>query len=438
MILNTLRYLTFRGLDLLTGGKIYLHYREIRNLLNLHVNKKLKNTNDKAIKKLLKHASDTSEFYKQYSGCHSLKDFPIINKNTVQENFDKFISSKFKNKKFHKVSTSGSTGVPFFLYQDINKRKRNIADVLYYFQQSGHRIGNRLYEFEVWRSHNIKGKFKSFVQNVNQFDVSKLTDERIKSLIDILNKDRQPKAFLGFASGYESICQYIEKESIKLPISSDVKGIVANSEYLNDYTRRSMSNYFDSPVYSRYSNEEIGIIAQQIKGSGKEFVINWASYFIELLDFETNEPVKPGGLGRIVVTDLYNYYMPLIRFDTGDVGVFTDCKDNTLPNFKNIEGRKMDIIYDTSGNVVSSFVVYTKFYDYYKYLKQYQFLQTGEKSYVVKLNLIDNKFKYENDLIESFKNDFGNDAVVEVEYVDEIPKLASGKRKKVVNMYTQE
>ena len=129
--------------------------------------------------------------------------------------------------------------------------------------------------------------------------------------------------------------------------------------------------------------------------------------------------------------------MPLIRFDTGDVGVFTITKEGQLPNFKKVEGRKMDIIYDTTGNIVSPFVVYTKFYNYYKLLIQYQFIQLDQKDYLIKLNLINDKFDYEEELIESVKSDFGDDAIVKIEYVNEIPILASGKRKKVLSFYNK-
>ncbi|MFH4967646.1 CoF synthetase [Gaetbulibacter sp. M240] len=437
-ILNKIRKKAFNTLDFLSGNNINSHHNEIKSILDPHSKADLNLKNEVKILQLIDHATNTTEFYKPYGEFKTLEHFPVIKKTIVQENFESFRSKSFLGKDYYKVSTSGSTGVPFFLFQDKNKRKRNTADVIYYYDKVGHQIGNRLYEFEVWRSHNKKSCFKSFLQNVFQFDVSKLTDKRISELFLLLGKDKGQKSFLGFASAYETICQYIEKHNISTPLKFNIQAIIANSEYLNDYTREHMSKFFDAPIYSRYSNEEIGLLAQQTKDSGKDFMINWASYHIELLEFDSNEPVKFGQPGRIVVTDLYNYCMPLIRFDTGDIGVFTKPKKGQLPNFKHIEGRKMDLIYDTTGNLVSSFVVYTKFYKYYKFLKQYQFIQTDEKNYVIKLNLIDDNFEYEDDLIKSVESDFGEDAQIKIEYVHEIPPLSSGKRKKVMSLYIKE
>jgi phenylacetate-CoA ligase len=436
MLFNRIRNFAFNLSDFISGGKVNYHYKDVKRLLDLSTSEDVLYQTKKRLEELLVHATSTTEFYKPYKDFKSIKDFPVIMKSLVQENFEEFRSKEYLNKNYYKISTSGSTGVPFFLFQDKNKRKRNTADVIYYFKKSGFTIGNSLYEFEVWGPHNKKGWIKSFMQNVYQFDVSKLTDEKILQLIKILRKDKGPKAFLGFASAYETICQFLERNNKDiLPDDLNLKTIIANSEYLNEYTKTSMSKFFNAPVFSRYSNEELGLLAQQIDGSGEDFIINWASYYIELLDFNLDVPVEDGKLGRIVVTDLYNRCMPLIRFDTGDIGIFTDSEKGELPKFKHVEGRKMDVIYDTSGNMVSSFVVYTKFYKYYNLLKQYQFIQKGEKVYVIKLNISDAKFQYEEELISDVKKDFGEDAIISVEYVNEIPCLASGKRKKVLSLY---
>ena len=51
---------------------------------------------------------------------------------------------------------------------------------------------------------------------------------------------------------------------------------------------------------------ENGIIAQQSIDSNN-YIINWASYYVEILKLDKDTPVEQGEIGRIVVTDLYNY-----------------------------------------------------------------------------------------------------------------------------------
>lgn len=70
----------------------------------------------------------------------------------------------------------------------------------------------------------------------------------------------------------------------------------------------------------------------------------------------------------------------------------------------------------------------------YNEIAQYQLIQTGEITYVFKINC-ETEFQREDQLINEFKEFLGSDADFRVEYVKEIPLLDSGKRRKTVNLY---
>jgi phenylacetate-CoA ligase len=195
-----------------------------------------------------------------------------------------------------------------------------------------------------------------------------------------------------------------------------------------------MEKYFGVPVLSRYSNIENGIIAQQMPESGANYIINWASYFVEILDLENDTALEHGKPGRIVITDLFNYAMPLIRYDTGDIGSM-GLDSNGNPVLTLIQGRKLDTIYNTKGEVFSSAIIWEL--EYYNNIKQFQLIQTGEKSYTFKLS-VDGKFTESEKLVERFKNHLGLDALITIEEIDEIPVLASGKRRLVVNQFQKQ
>jgi len=96
--------------DALSGGLVRKY------LLNLE--KTMQQGNDASsddLQKLLNHAVSTTEFYKEYSGYSGITDFPVIKKNMIKEKYDQFISSEYKNKRLHKVKTSGSTGERFVM-----------------------------------------------------------------------------------------------------------------------------------------------------------------------------------------------------------------------------------------------------------------------------------------------------------------------------------
>ena len=437
MVLNALRNKGFWLIDTLKGGEVKQQYKEVKLGVEQPNSEAVKSNQRKQLTRLLVHASNTTPFYKNYKNIKNLQDYPVIRKTIIQDNFEAFQSTTFKDVKNFKVSTSGSTGVPFFLFQNTGKRYRNHADVIYFAGEAGFKVGDRLYELEVWRGHNKKGTFKSKLQNVVQFDISRLTDQRIEEFLALLKScGQKKKSIIGFASAYEMIAQYLEKANLTFN-NLGVISAIANSEYLIPYTKKTFGKHLNTQVLSRYSSEEIGIVAQQTLKSPNSFVLNHASYKIELLDFNSDQHVMPGEFGRIVITDLFNYAMPIIRYDTGDIAKM-DLSSDGIMELEQIEGRKMDLVYDSSGNIISPFVVYTKFYKYYNLLKQYQFIQQGKKSYEIKLNPQEETFEFEKELIEDIKSDFGGDSTVKVTYVDEIPPLSSAKRRKVVNNFQKD
>ncbi len=434
---SKIREKSFWVIDRLKGRRIKKHYDEIA-FINQHLDsREAALLREQYMTKILTHATDTTPFYKELKGVKSIEDFPVIKKTTVQENFEDFKSVTYQDQPTFKVATSGSTGIPFKLYQDGNKKKRNTSDTIYFLKKANLNIGEKLYDLEVWRGINMNSPLKAWMQNLKYIDVSKFHDQEIEDFLTSIKKKKYTQHLIGFVSAYERICKYLDKTNAK-PLNTSVKSIIAISESLTDYVKDKMQHYFKVPVVSRYSNEEIGILAQQLPNmTDRSFEINWSSYHFEILDMNEDVPAKPGELGRIVVTDFFNYCMPLIRYDTGDIAKFGKTfGSNGIPSryFERLEGRKMDAVYDTKGRMISSFIVYTKFYKHYSLLKQYQFIQTKRNEYLVKLNVI-NSFDFEKELIDDIKQDLGSDANVIIKYVDEIPALSSGKRKKVVNLF---
>lgn len=427
-----MRNSAFWILDQLRGGRITNHFRDIQSLLEKPDSNTSITAKKTYLENLLQHAAESTEFYKPYLNC-PLHDFPVISKSTVRENFDRFRSSRYPENELVPMITSGSTGTPFKVLQDKNKKARNSADTIYFAQRAGYHLGDILIYMKIWNSMNSKSSWRSWIENVVPFDVIHLNEEKISRLVDRMQSTRSRFAFLGYASALELICRYLDR-NFKQPLDVNVSSIIASSESLNDFTRHTFKKYFNVDAVSRYSNLENGIIAQQVIGSAYDYLANDASYRIEILDLNTDTPVTPGKIGRIIVTDLFNYGMPMIRYDTGDIGSVKPQSVISGNLFLNhVEGRKLDLLYGTNGELVSSYIVYKNMWQYTE-IEQYQLVQKGAKDYLFKINS-KQQFAREAKLIAEFKQYLGNDANFSVEYVSEIPLLDSGKRKKIVNEF---
>lgn len=432
-ISESTRFKTFWLADKFKGSPIGKNLDDISSILDKPSSRESSEKRDSYLSKILDHAVMTTPFYREAVGPdRSMNNFPVVNKNVIRDNFENFRSEIYKDRPFVKMTTSGSTGTPFTIFQNLGKKERNYADTIYFADQAGYNLGHRLYYLKIWSSNNRKSKLKSWMQNIVPVDVLKLNDDILHDLINNINNDQTPKGLLAYASALDVLVNYLERKNLKS--LKNVESVIAISESLSPFTRRKLAGCTGSSVVSRYSNLENGILAQQCAHSD-EFHVNSASYHIEIFDLDKDVPVVPGTLGRIVVTDLFNYAMPMIRYDTGDVGILSETAecDFKTPVLTKLEGRKLDLIWDCSGNLISSYLVYKNMWKYTE-IDQYQLIQEGEKEYRFKINM-QGKFTREKLLVEEFKSYLGKDADFKVEYVNEIPLLASGKRKKIINNY---
>lgn len=433
-VLQKTRNVAFWGIDFFKGKKVKKHLEDIHSILEDYPSEASRLRREKHLQALLKHATSTTEYYKKFSGANGLSDFPLINKNLIKANSQKFISNQFKETDLVKCTTSGSTGTPFVLYHDKNKKARNTADTIYFANRVGYKPGHKLFYLKIWSDLNHKSPLLAWMQNVHPVEVIRLSDQEIEKFINLLKKGSGTIGLLGYASAMEQICRYLDKTNAQ-PLKTNVHSVITMSETLNQYTKDALTKYFGIPAVARYSNIENGIIAQQGQNGSNEFHLNFASFVVEIFDMEKDVPAKEGELGRVVITDLFNYGMPFIRYDTGDIGSmsFETNSDFKTPVLTHMEGRKLDLLYNTSEELVSSLLVYKNMWKYTE-LDQYQLVQRGPKHYVMKINL-EGTFQRSDMLIKEFKSFLGQDALFEIEQVDEIPLLNSGKRKKVVNEY---
>jgi phenylacetate-CoA ligase len=430
---DKLRSEIFWLFDFIKGKKIKNDLEEIKMLIESGDHDVPASRKKELLNDIIKHAVNTTKYYSRFRSYNSLSDFPVINKTIIRDSFNEFCSGIYKLSDFIPVVTSGSTGTPFKVYHDRRKRIRNHADTIYFAGKAGFDVGDRLLYLKIWAKEKMKPGIVYQTQNIIPVDVLHLNDSMISGILGTVKKDNSSYSIIGYSSALELICRYLDKNNSDR-ISGKIKSIISISEALNDYTRNRLLYYFNTPVFSRYSNLENGIIAQQTPEGELKFLVNTASYHLEILKMESDEPEEQGKPGRIVVTDLFNYAMPMIRYDTGDIGSFES--ENSVPGkifLSQVEGRKLDLLYDTRGELVSSYIVYKNMWKYLEII-QYQLIQEGERQYVMKIN-VSEEFKREDELVEEFKEYLGSDADFKIQYVNEIPLLASGKRKKIVNNY---
>lgn len=428
MLGASLRNWGFWARDRFHGSPIQRHCRDIETrLASNHPSTDL-------LEGILGVAVEHAPFYAPFKGFGSLQDFPVINKNVIKARYGDFRSDAFSGVRLHSMHTSGSTGTPFAVLQDPDKRRRVQAEVIFFGEKAGYRLGDRFVYTRVWTELNRKSRGSALRDNMIPIDISSMDDSHMESLRALLKRDKGIKGMLGYPSTYGPLAWYLERMGDQ-PSDFHLKTIIAISERLPPATRASLRTRFGCNVVARYSNQENGVLAQQCLDRD-EYHLNTASYAFEFLRLDSDRPAAAGEPARMVVTDLFNRAMPMIRYDTGDVVVrqASPACGWATETLSDIEGRREDFIYDTQDRLLSPSVPGLYFWRFTQ-LKQIQFVQEGKGRYRIVLNGASEHYE-DQEFIDLAKGFLGEDAAVSVTHVDEIPMLASGKFKAVMSHYT--
>jgi len=419
------RSLAFWTLDRFHGGRVAFHLRDIEKLdrnpgLAAEVQKE-------RLRELLSHACETTSYYRQFSGARELSNFPILEKRTVREHHDGLLSSAYAAESLGTRTTSGSYGTPMAFRLTAEKRLRHQAEVIYYARWAGYEVGVRHVQT---RSTVIPSRLKLWMLNQAIVNPTRMTEAWLAEQREMLRRERV-KVIVSFPSVLQAIAAYCKSRGDG-PSDYSLRGIIATAELLHEETRTLIQETFGCPALSRYTTEELGVLAQECV-QGRQHHLNQACYVVEVLDGERDEPAAAGRPGRVVVTDLWSHAMPLIRYDLGDVAVLGEgCACGWEgPVLTGVEGRIVETIYDADGNRVSPFVINGVMRDIENVI-QYQFVQQGRGRYcmrIVRMSGFDQEPLIRERLVRILRSEAG----VGFEYVGEIPPLPSGKRPYIIN-----
>ena len=233
----------------------------------------------------------------------------------------------------------------------------------------------------------------------------------------------------GYASSLHALAQMAAEQGLEPPA---LKVAISNAEALLPHQRESISGFFGCPVRNTY-----GMAEAVAAGSECEYGImhTWPDAgIIEVLKDGSDQPVAPGGVGRLICTGLINKDMPLIRYEVGDRGALAAtvarCAcGRTLPVLEKIEGRTIDNIVTADGRRI--FWLNPVFYGLP--LREAQIVQESLEALEVKVVPASGYSSSDTEtIITRLKERVGNMNVA-VAIVEDIPRSANGKFRSVIN-----
>ena len=318
-----------------------------------------------SLRALLRHAGTNSPYYRHVFAEHQfaadsltdfadLKQLPTISKQTLNSSMSDVLAANYRPEELVRSSTGGSSGVTLEFYRDRRATVIRHAQDYFFNSQLGFYPGMKRAwvwgsELDAFSLGSLKARLSNFVtERAVYFYSFDATAERMRVFLKQLARHR-PRLIIGYPNMLVALADFAVRENIKVPA---VEKVVTTAEPLYEFGRRKLREVFGAEVINRYGLRELGTVASQTSESGG-LILFEPSYHVELLD-KNGEQVAPGELGELVITDFFNYAMPLIRYRTGDLArmqVTQSCSG--WREFSEVAGRVVDMLVRPDGSLIA-------------------------------------------------------------------------------------
>ncbi len=234
---------------------------------------------------------------------------------------------------------------------------------------------------------------------------------------------QNPEYLLVLPTNLLDLATYCIDQEIKLPRLRDVGTL---GGVLMPRVRAACRTAWEVSVIDMYSAQEVGYIALQCPDH-EHYHVQSETCMVEVLDSD-NMPCEPGDLGRVVVTPLHSFAMPLLRYDIGDyaeVGEACSC-GRGLPVLRRIIGRARNMLVLPGGERISPTFINDWFEGFP--VRQFQVIQRAQRDLEIKVVPLRPFTKAEEARVKDLIAErLGSEFQVSLTYHDEIPRGPGGK-----------
>lgn len=361
-------------------------------------------------------------------------EIPVLTRQIVKMQGTELESRKKWGRGAFVNHSGGSSGEPVTFLQDRFYNAWNIANTMYFKTFGGQEVGEL--ELRLWGSQRdlLEGSESAIVRLrnwlYNRFEINAftMTRENMTRYVEQINS-RRPSWIEAYAQPIAELARFIKQKGLSV---HSPRGVLTSAGTLYPEMRLLIEEVFGCRVFNRYGGREAGGIACSCGEQTGLHVSVWNTY-VEILD-DKLKPVPPGQVGKVYVTTLNNYTMPLIRYDVGDMAIWQDklclC-GRTTPVLANVVGRSTEVFKTRDGRIIPAelFIHFIGVVFNAGYIDKFQVVQREYEKILIRVVLNDRaQFEtFKNRIVALVQSVMGVDCAVGFEYVEDIKSLPSGK-----------
>jgi phenylacetate-CoA ligase len=287
----------------------------------------------KRLKKLLHFAKDNTNFYKERLRDIDIDNLtlekfkeqvPILTKDELKANADD-LRCEVPGESLIKAETSGTTGDVFLfnknIHWDASFRAAQYRGYSWYGVKPWEKS---LYFWGFKKAFKDKLKIRILDFLLNRYRFFDYTHEEFERAADRI---RESSYIAGYSSSIHMMAEYFKKRGYKF---DNIKMVKGTAEKVYESYHKSVKEVFGRKITSEYGSAEAGVIAYECPQGNMHIVME--NVIVEEID------------GKIIVTNLWAYSLPFIRFELGDLVVLDE--ETKCPC-----GREHKIIKEVTGRI---------------------------------------------------------------------------------------
>ncbi len=406
---------------------------------------------DNLTRKLAQHASLQVKYYKevfQNLGLDSAtmifpdgwERLPILDKDILRQRYNDVISSSGYATNSYVNHTGGSTGSPVQFLTDLTVYQHMVAWLDLTFSWAGWQPGEL--RLNLWGGKECRlpptfmDRVRASLSGGYTIPVYEYAEREIQQWWDVVTT-MQPTIIYGYPSVLDDFAKWLDSEKLT---PRGIKGIFSTAEVLYPKQRRIIERVFGCRVFNQYGSRETPCIASECPEGGMHIFCDMNR--VEFVDSTSN----PEDDKDIIVTPLYNYAQPLLRYQLGDMGKPKAGSCSCGRGYPLMElnlARSRDFILSQKGSKIYP-GFFTRLMDGNNRVRSFQFIQKDISRLELNLEVTttdgidDYRQRLYLKLLPQIESKTGALDNFSINIVEEINRTRAGKHRFVVNEIDKE